>query len=324
MENSRQGDCKKLFSEILYQARLLKVTDVIFREGENIYYRIHDDMVRTDGVCSEEIMGWLHGYLNMSLSVADGLGQLDIDASFEAGGRYRINLFTSEKKRCSVVRIINDEILPMAELGIYEGLPELIHERRGINLIAGKTSSGKSTTMASLMKQLSDRWPWHIITLEDPIEYRIQGTVGLVTQRELGTDFLTFREGIKSALRQSPDLIMIGEIRDIDAVRAALAAAESGTGVLATMHSLGAEQTISRLLAMYPGEERDFARYSIAAALNFIQSQVLRRSERGIAMDYELLIANKGIAATIREGRINQLDNLILLGKKDGMKQFNH
>ncbi len=313
---------KDLFREILANARKEKVTDVIFKEGENVYFRVQDSIIISEYMSSECLMRWLHGYFNQSENISEGRGKIDLDTSFTDGGRYRINLFTSGKKKCSVVRIINEAVPEMDDLGLFEGLPALIHDKKGINLIVGKTGSGKSTTMASLINRIASKYPWHIITLEDPIEYELSGGIGIITQRELESDFLTFQDGIKSALRQSPDLIMIGEIRSVDALRAAISAAESGTGVLATMHSLGAEQTISRILAMFPGEERDFVRFSLASSLTFIQSQVLKREGGVYKMDYELLISNKGIAGTIREGRLNQLENLILLGKKEGMKRF--
>lgn len=315
-------DEEKYFRELIYSARINGATDIILREGENVYLRILNSMEKSDELCSSETMKWMFNYFNSCDRIGEKGDRTDIDSSFEDRGRYRVNLFTSDRKMCSVIRIIRNKIPELTEIGVSLKIPEVIHENRGLNLIVGKTGSGKSTTMASVIKYITDRWPWHIITLEDPIEYRFQCSMGLVTQRELGSDFLSFREGIKSALRQSPDLIMIGEIRDYESLKAAIEAAESGTGVLCSMHSLGAEKTLSRMLALFPGQERDFARFSISSCLNLIQSQILFEKDRKLNMDYELLFGNRAVRATIREGRMNQLDNLILLGKSEGMKKF--
>ncbi len=313
---------EQVFVRILKESRQQAVTDLLLKEGETIHFRIRDEIVCGDLKATPELMDWLFHSLGPKDRVSEDRPGRDSDLAFEGNGRYRINRFTSEGRLCACVRIINNDLPGLEQLGVDPRLPAFIHDGRGISLVVGKTGSGKSTTMAGIITSLLKQWPWHIITLEDPIEYRLESGRGLVTQRELGWDFLSFREGIRSALRQSPDLIMIGEIRDTLSLRAALDAAESGTGVIATLHSLGAGNTISRILQMFPGEERDFVRFQLAGNLNFIQSQILKRKEDRLKLDYELMLGTPPVRHTIAEGDLKQLSNLILLGRRQGMKSF--
>lgn len=311
-----------LFHEILADGRKRSVTDVIMREGELIHFRLQDEIVAGDLRIPKALMEWLFSSFNASDRVREGGPCLDQDTAFERDGRYRINRFTAEGRLSACIRIISDKIPPLEKLGIDGRLPGYIHDARGISLVVGKTGSGKSTTMAGIISQLVGTWPWHIITLEDPVEYHLPWGTGLISQREIGRDFLSFQEGIKSALRQSPDLIMIGEIRDTQSLRAALEAAESGIGVIATMHSLGASNTITRMLQMFPAQEREFVRFQLAGNLNLIQSQILVREQSGLRLDYELLLGTMAVKNTIAEGNLGQLGNLILLGHRQGMKSF--
>lgn len=313
---------EEMFNRILAEGRKRSVTDLLFRENELIYFRCHDKIIVGDVRIPKELMEWLFNSFNTSDRVSEGIQCLDSDTAFERDGRYRINRFTAEGRLSACIRIIKNEIPSLAQLGVDGRIPDYIHDLRGISLVVGKTGSGKSTTMAGIINELVATWPWHIITLEDPVEYHLSCSSGLVTQRELGRDFLSFQEGIKSALRQSPDLIMIGEIRDTGSLRAALDAAESGTGVIATMHSLGASNTISRILQMFPAAERDFVRFQLAGNLNLIQSQVLEPRNETLQLDYELLLGTKAVKNTIAEGHFSQLGNLILLGQRQGMKSF--
>ena len=311
------------FHDLLDQARQCQVTDLLLREGEPLHGRIRDQISVLDERITSDLMNWLFGSLGPADRVREeAQGTLDSDLAYEWHGRYRINRFTAEGKLCACIRIIGSSIPPLASLGVDEALPGHIQARRGLSLVVGKTGSGKSTTMAGILTRLLERWPWHIITLEDPMEYRLTPGLGLVTQRELGRDFLCFQEGIRSALRQSPDLVMIGEIRDTASMRSVLAAAESGIGVIATLHSLGAATTLSRILQMFPGAERDFVRFQLAENLNFIQSQVLHKTDGGLKLDYELLLGSQAVKNTIAEGHFNQLANLIFLGQRHGMKPF--
>ncbi|NLB23108.1 MAG: Flp pilus assembly complex ATPase component TadA [Clostridium sp.] len=314
---------EKLFHDILARCRQEQITDILMKEELEIHYRLEDEIVPGGEVVPKELMQWLFTSFNQTDRVREGSERLDFDSAYDYKGRYRINRFTSEGKLCATIRIIRDGIPDLKSLGVSEQLPDLIYKNRGINLVVGKTGSGKSTTLAAVLSRLLEDWPWHIISLEDPVEYHLPAGKGLVTQRELGRDFLSFSEGIKSALRQSPDLLMIGEIRDPNSMRAALDAAESGIGVIATLHSLGASTTLSRIMQMFPGTERDFVRFQLGENLNFIQSQILNKTPEGLKLDYELLIGSPAVKNTILEGNFKQLSNMIFLGQRQGMKNFN-
>ncbi|PKK39190.1 Twitching motility protein PilT [Clostridiaceae bacterium JG1575] len=313
---------EKELHELLASGRDQRATDLLLREEEAVYVRINDRLVQGQGVASKALMSWLFTRSIPGSSVSEGAKGLDVDQAYEWDGRCRMNLFTSQGKRCCCIRLLPQKVRSLKELGVCEALPARIHAHRGLCLLVGKTGSGKSTTLAALLTALTEEAPWHIITLEDPVEVVLTARQGLITQRELGRDFLSFEEGIRSALRQSPDLLMIGEIRDPISLRAALAAAESGTGVIATMHSLGAQGTLSRMLHMFSAAERDFVRFQIAATLNFLQSQILVPWNDGLKLDYELLLGTPAVSSIIRDGQFANLKNCILLGRRLGMKPF--
>ena len=310
------------FHELLTACRGRGVSDILLREDDVLHYRLRDEILPGTGCVGRELMQWLFSSISPGERVREGNGSLDSDLAYEYKGRYRINRYTSEGKLCATIRIIKDQIPTLAELGVNPGLPDHLASRRGLSLVVGKTGSGKSTTMAAVLSELLRVRPWHLITLEDPVEYRLDPGKGLVTQRESGRDFLTFQEGIRSALRQSPDFMMIGEIRDTASMRAVLEAAEAGIGVIATLHSLGAGTTLARILQMFPGSERDFVRFQLGETINFIQSQILRKNENGMELDYELLLGTQAVRNTISEGHFNQLENLIFLGQRQGMRGF--
>lgn len=303
---------EKLFHKLLMDGRNRGDTDLLLKAEGALAARCQGVMVRHEETIPRELLTWL----KEATQVAEG------DASYEYQGRYRLNLFQSDGKDCACIRLIKQEIPRPQDLGINGSLSQRIRREKGLSLVVGKTGSGKSTTLASLLEEILQEEAWHIITLEDPVEYRLRAYRGVVTQRELGKDFPSFQAGIRSALRQSPDLIMIGEIRDTASMKAALEAAETGSGVVATLHCLGAANTMSRILQMFSPLERDFIRFQVSQSLNFIQSQILKRDGHGLKLDYELLVATAAVRNTIKEGDVGQLTNLIVLGKRQGMKAF--
>ena len=306
---------------VLNAARVGEATDIILKEGEIASYRINGRLEAGGVQIDSSFMEELFRNLTPASACYTGLPS-SLDLAFECRGRYRANLFTAEGRKCAVLRVIKERVGSLTELGLPDLLVDRIAARKGLSLVVGKTGSGKSTTLASITQELLKREDAHVVTLEDPVEFRLQSNRGTATQRELGRDFSSFEDGIYQALRQSPDFIVIGEIRNLSSLKAALTAAEAGHGIIGTIHSSGASRTLTRMLAMIPESEKEFARFQISSVLNFMLSQRLEYSEKGPSLDYELLLNIQSVENTIREGRINQLDNLIFLGEKLGMRRF--
>jgi twitching motility protein PilT len=308
---------------VLEKSRRIDASDILLREGDRICYRVRGRLEADDLLISHDFMEGLYSSFRTPGYVSEYLGPMaSCDISFEYRGRYRANLFTAEGRKCAVIRVVSESVRTLSELGLPSVLVDEVIRKKGLSLVIGRTGAGKTTTLASLTREILKRENAHIITLEDPIEYRIRSDRGCITQRELGTDFVTFDEGITQALRQSPDYIVIGEIRNITALRAAISAAEAGHGILGTIHSLGAGKTLTRMLSMFPEGEKEFIRYQLSTSLNFLLSQKLTYAAEGASLDYELLLNSPAVENTIREGRFNQLDNILLLGERHGMRRF--
>lgn len=296
---------------------------MLLKEDQRAIFRIGGALLTSDFLTTKEELERFTNLLQPAGFVSEYLGGASsLDVSFEYDGRYRANCFTAMGKRCAAIRVIKEEILPLDSLGLPSNLVERIQTKKGLSLIVGKTGAGKTTTLAALTKGILDTENAHIITLEDPVEYRIKGKLGEITQRELGQDFGSFDQGITEALRQSPDYLVIGEIRSLSALKAAISASEAGHGILGTLHSVGAARTLTRMLSMFSLHEKEFVRYQLAQNLNFILSQKLNFTYEKIELDFELMLNQTAVENTIREGRFNQLDNLIILGEKQGMRMF--
>lgn len=308
---------------VLDEARLLGASDVVLKEDQKAIYRILGKLTESDQIVSRDELERFTSFLRPAGYVQEYLGGTSgMDVSFEYHGRYRVNCFSSMGKRCAAMRVISDEIRTLKTLGLPEDLSGRVIDRKGLSLIVGKTGAGKSTTLAAITQSILMNEKVHIITLEDPVEYRYSRMKGEITQREMGIDFPGFEVGIQDALRQSPDYIVIGEIRTLSALKAAISAAEAGHGIIGTIHSIGAARTLTRMLSMFSEAEKEFIRYQLSANLNFILSQKLTYNDRKAHLDYELMLNIPSMENTIREGRFNQMDNLILLGEKQGMKRF--
>lgn len=314
----------RCIKSVLEESRRLGASDIVLKEDQKVMFRIHGELYESRFITSRSELEKFTSFLKPAEYVHEYLGSAQgIDVSFEYLGRYRVNCFSSMGMRCAVIRVISDRIKSLAELGLPEDLSDRVIRKRGLSLIVGRTGAGKSTTMAAVTDGILKKEKAHIITLEDPVEYKYSPHIGVVTQRELGKDFSGFDQGIQDALRQSPDYIVIGEIRTLNSLKAAVTAAEAGHGIIGTIHSLGAARTLTRMLSMFSEQEKEFVRYQLSSNLNFILSQKLDFRENKAHLDYELMINVNAIENTIREGRFNQIDNLILLGEMQGMKRFN-
>ena len=209
----------------------------------------------------------------------------------------------------------------LEELGAPAACTSLLNKPYGIVLVVGPTGSGKSTTLAAMIDRINDTKPVHILTIEDPVEYMHHHKMAMVNQREVGTDVESFTDGLRSALREDPDVVLLGEMRDLDSIQIALSLAETGHLVFATLHTNDAAQALDRIIDVFPGESRDQIQIMLAGALQGVISQrLLPGVAGGRVAAYEVMIANEAIRNLVREGKSRQMRNMIATGAGDGMQ----
>jgi len=248
--------------------------------------------------------------------------QMELDFSMQADGlgRFRVNGFKQKYGYGLVFRIILDEIPEFDSLNIPKVIKSFSNRKAGLVLITGWVGSGKSTTLASLINEINKNYKKHIITIEDPIEFVHPSKQSLIEQREVGSSTHSFENGLKFALRQASDVIMIGEMRDLETFRLALRAAETWNLVFATLHTSGAARTVSRIIDMFPGDEKAYIRAQVAESLLGVVWQDLIKTEDGKRVAAtEVLVKNKAIENMIRENQLHQINSAIETGKADGM-----
>ena len=245
----------------------------------------------------------------------------ELDCSFEDSNnlRYRGNFHWERGNIGISIRLIENSIKSMEELGLPKILKKLIESKKGLILITGPSGSGKSTTLASMVEELNSTKNLNIITLEDPIEYLFKSKKSLIRQREIGRDTHSFAQGLKSVLRQDPDVIMVGELRDRESIAAALTASETGHLVLGTLHTNSASETISRIVDVFPAEEQNEIRVKLAATLKGVVSQRLVRTKERRRGAYEILLSIPAVSNLILGNKLNQIDSVIESNKKMGM-----
>jgi twitching motility protein PilT len=221
-------------------------------------------------------------------------------------------------------RLISIKIPTIDELGFPDVLKSMALKPRGLILVTGPTGSGKSTTLAAMIDYINMNRNCHIITLEEPIEYLHRHRNGMVNQREVGNDTGSFASGLRAALREDPDVIMVGEMRDLETISTAITAAETGHLVMSTLHTTGAEQTIDRIIDVFPPFQQQQVRVQLSAVLEGIISQILlpKPDESGMTAAQEILVVNNAVRNLIREGKTNQLQTVLQTGAKIGMKSM--
>jgi twitching motility protein PilU len=249
--------------------------------------------------------------------------ELNIAYSFSKVARFRVNVYLQRGTVASVIRQIRLKIPNFRELGLPPFLGDLVLAPRGLILVTGATGTGKSTTMAAMIDYRASQLDGHIVTVEDPIEYVFQHSKSLVTQREVGMDTLSFKEGLKNTLRQAPNVILIGELRDAETVEFALHSAETGHLVLSTLHSTSATQTIERVINFFPGEYHSQVLMQLSYNLRVILSQRLIPSESGRRVPIlEILLNTAFVQELIQKGELGQLKKVMESGRQEGMQTF--
>ena len=246
--------------------------------------------------------------------------EIDFSISLSGLSRFRVNFFMQRGNIVAAFRRLPYQIPQIDSLGLPEAVINLSKAKKGLILITGATGSGKSTTMAALIQKISNESKNHIITIEDPIEYLYEHSESMVNQREVGIDTATFATGLRSALRQDPDVVAIGELRDVESMSAALTIAETGHLVLGTLHTNTAIGTITRLVDAFPPVKQDIIRTNLSMSLlAIISQQLIPNKNNGRSLAAEILINTQAIKSLIRENNIHQIDSYIQSGLKDGM-----
>lgn len=253
-------------------------------------------------------------------------GEIDISYFIPSLGRFRMNIYKQRGCYAVAIRIIPSRIPTIEELGLPTIIKDLARLSRGLILVTGPTGSGKSTTLASIINQINQEKNCHIITLEDPIEYLHIHKKSIVNQREIKADTLSFSNGLRAALRQDPDVILVGEMRDLDTISTALTAAETGHLVLSTLHTSGAAKSIDRIIDVFPPHQQLQVRVQISSVIQAIISQQLlpKAIGKGRLLATEIMIATPAIRNLIREGKTYQIDNIIQTSKKEGMQTMDN
>ena len=248
-------------------------------------------------------------------------GEYDMSFMITDQGRYRVNVFRQQGNVALVFRLVSEKIPSAKELGVPDSIIDLYQRKRGLVLVTGPTGSGKSTTLAAIIDKVNMFRDAHVVTLEDPIEYIHQHKRSMVHQREIGRDTKSYANALRAALREDPDVILVGEMRDYETIGVAVTAAETGHLVLSTLHTIGAASTIDRIIDVFPPHQQQQIRVQLASVLEAVISQQLipRSDDRGRVAAFEVLHANLAIRNLIREGKTHQIPSVMQTNRRLGM-----
>jgi len=249
--------------------------------------------------------------------------ELEADFSFEIPNvaRFRVNAFNQDRGPAAVFRTIPSVVLSLDDLGAPKIFQEIVDKPRGLVLVTGPTGSGKSTTLAAMLDHINEKQRSHILTVEDPIEFVHQSKKCLINQRELNKDTHSFENALRSALREDPDIILVGELRDLETIRLAMTAAETGHLVLATLHTSSAPKTIDRVVDVFPAEEKSMVRSMLSESIQAVIAQtLLKKVGGGRVAAHEIMVGTSAIRNLIREDKIAQMYSMIQTGQNDGMQ----
>ena len=311
--------------ELLEKAVQMKASDLHITVASPPVVRVNGSLIRLNepSLYPQDTLSLAKQLMNEEQQRRfEKFGEIDFSYSTPQVGRFRINIYKQRGSCALAIRVVNIRIPSLTELGFPECLKELAMKPRGLILVTGPTGSGKSTTLASMIDYINHHKTCHIITLEDPIEYLHKHDKSIINQREIGSDSLNFHNALKAAFREDPDVIMLGEMRNLETISTVITAAETGHLVMSTLHTIGAANTIDRIIDVFPPHQQQQVRVQLSMVLEGIISQQLlpRKDGEGRIVAYEILLVTSAIRNQIREGKTHQIQNSIQTGARLGMK----
>lgn len=314
--------------ELFHYLRNNKGSDLHMAAGQEPRIRIHGSLVPVEGwpVLTHEALGGILREIASDEQWNDyeGCGDLDFAYGMEGVARFRANYLRQENGYGAVFRIIPEEIVPIEKLNLPKAIETLAHLQQGLVLVTGPTGSGKSTTLAAIIDKINTTYCKHIVTIEDPVEFVHKNKKSVFSQREVGADTESFGAALRAAIRQDADVILVGEMRDLETIALAVTAAEMGALVFGTLHTNGAANTIDRLIDAFPADEQAQIRTTLAESVAGIVSQLLLRTAdgHGRCAVNEILLKTPGLPNVIREGNTPMIQTIIQSGKSVGMQMM--
>jgi twitching motility protein PilT len=313
-----------LIDEFLHSLYLRKGSDLHVIAGDPPRMRVNGDLITLDNqrLDPEELRSELFSIMSEAAQHQFNThDSADFAHSIKDMARFRVNVFRHLNGIGAVFRGIPSKALTLAELKMPKAVHELATQTRGLILVTGKTGSGKSTTLAGIIDAINNQLKGHIVTIEDPVEFVHQRKLCLISQREIGVHTASFSDALHSALREDPDAILVGEMRDLETMSIAMTAAEMGVLVMGTLHTNGAAATIDRVVNIFPADKQDHVRNMLSTSLRGVVSQQLlkRKDGTGRVAALEILINTAAAANLIRQGKLEQLENVMQSSAKEGM-----
>jgi twitching motility protein PilT len=310
--------------DLLREAAEKGVSDLHLSAGEPPLLRLHGDLTRTEHppLSPSDVSELVNSIMTVDQrKYFEAEHEVDFSCELPGQGRFRVNVFVQSRGPAAVLRTIPTEIPSLDSLGLPAVLKDLCERERGLVLVTGPTGSGKSTTLASMIDVINETWDAHILTVEDPIEFVHRPKRCLINQREVGPHTGSFSNALRSALREDPDVILVGEMRDLETISLALTAAETGHLVFGTLHTSSAPKTVDRIIDVFPGGQQSQIRTMLSESLEAVVAQtLLKKKGGGRVAACEILIGVPAVRNLIREGKLHQIASTMQTGQRVGMQ----